>query len=69
MVSCGPLWIFADRYGFVMHPSKVTAYANTEIVAQHRHYKAILIVIRGYYMTKTILNSVLHEVITWLKPY
>ena len=27
------------------HPSEVTVHTNTEIVAQHRHYGAILIVI------------------------
>ena len=33
------------RYGSVKHPSEVTVHANTEIVAPHRHYGAILIVI------------------------
>ena len=45
MDFCGPLWICARRYGFTMHPSDVIVYVNTEIVRQHRHYRAILIVI------------------------
>ena len=45
MDFCVTLWIFADRYGTVTHPSKVTVHANTEIVGQHRHYRAIIIVI------------------------
>ena len=35
MDFCGPL------YGSVTQPSDVTVYANTEIVGQHRHYRAI----------------------------
>ena len=44
-IFCGPLWIFAGHYGSVTHPSDVIVYAKTEIVGQHRHNKAILIVI------------------------
>ena len=39
----GQLWIFAGHYGSVIHPSDVTVHANTGIVGQHRHYKAITI--------------------------
>ena len=36
---------FAGRSESITRSSDVTVYANTEIVGQHRHYRAILIVI------------------------
>ena len=45
MNFCRPLCIFKGRYGSVTHFLDVAVYANTEIVGQHRHYRAILIVI------------------------
>ena len=50
MDFCGLLWIFASHYGSITHPLDVTVYANTEIVGQHRHYRATLIVINFYYL-------------------
>ena len=56
MDICEPLWIFAGRYGSVTRTSSFTVYVITEIVVQHRHYRAILIVI-NFIMYKLCIFS------------